>query len=52
MARRSVVNLCDGKRTIAEIEREVYELHRDLFASPGEASAFVHEVMVPYGTSG
>ena len=52
MARRSVVNLCDGKRTIAEIEREVYELHRDLFASPGEASAFVHEVMIPYGTSG
>jgi len=51
MARRSVVNLCDGKRTIAEIEREVYELHRDLFVSPGEASAFVHEVMVPYGTS-
>jgi Ribosomal protein L11 methyltransferase (PrmA)/Arginine methyltransferase oligomerization subdomain len=52
MARRSVVNLCDGRRTIAEIEREVYELHRDLFASPGEASAFVYEVMVPYGRPG
>jgi protein arginine N-methyltransferase 1 len=51
-ARRSVVNLCDGKRTVAEIEREVYALHRDLFASPGEASAFVYEVMVPYGASG
>jgi protein arginine N-methyltransferase 1 len=51
-ARRSVVNLCSGKRTIAEIELEVYELHRDLFASLAEASAFVHEVMVPYGTSG
>jgi protein arginine N-methyltransferase 1 len=51
-ARRSVVNLCDGKRTVAEIEREVYKLHRDLFASPGEASAFVYEVMVPYGASG
>jgi SAM-dependent methyltransferase len=50
-ARRLVVNLCDGKRSIAQIEREVYELHRGLFASPGEASAFVHEVMVPYGTS-
>ncbi len=52
MARRSVVNLCDGKRTVAEIERAVYAQHRDLFASPGEASAFVHEVMVPYGSSG
>ncbi|HEV2170011.1 MAG TPA: 50S ribosomal protein L11 methyltransferase [Candidatus Binatus sp.] len=52
MARRSVVNLCDGKRTLAQIEREVYELHRDLFASPKEASAFVYEVMVPYGTDG
>jgi type I protein arginine methyltransferase len=51
MARRSVVNLCDGKRTVAEIEREVYELHRELFTSPSEASAFVYEVMVPYGTS-
>ena len=51
-ARRSVVNLCDGKRTIAEIEREVYELHHDLFASPSEASAFVYEVMIPYGAPG
>ncbi len=51
-ARRSVVNLCDGQRTIAEIEREVYERHHDLFASPSEASAFVHEVMVPYGAPG
>jgi hypothetical protein len=46
------VDLCDGKRTVAEIEREVYKLHRDLFASPAEVSAFVYEVMVPYGTSG
>jgi ribosomal protein L11 methyltransferase PrmA/PRMT5 arginine-N-methyltransferase len=52
IARRSVVNLCDGKRTIAEIEREVYEQHRDLFASLSEAAAFVYEVMVPYGTPG
>jgi len=51
-ARRSVVNLCDGKRTIAEIEREVYALHHDLFASLSEASVFVHEVMVPYGAPG
>jgi protein arginine N-methyltransferase 1 len=51
-ARRSVVNLCDGKRTIAEIEHEVYALHHDLFASLSEASVFVHEVMVPYGAPG
>ncbi len=50
-ARRAVVNLCDGKRTLAEIEREVFELHHDLFSSMAEVSAFVHEVMIPYGTS-
>jgi len=47
-ARRSVVDLCDGKRTLAEIERKIYELHRDLFTWPSEVCAFVHEVMVPY----
>jgi hypothetical protein len=48
-ARRSVVNLCDGKRSIAEIEHEVYRRHGELFTSQSEVSAFVHEVMVPYG---
>jgi protein arginine N-methyltransferase 1 len=48
-ARRLVVNLCDGKRSVAQIENELYERHRELFTSRAEASAFVHEVMVPYG---
>ncbi len=47
-ARRTVVDLCDGRRNVAEIEREVYERHRNLFASPAEAAVFVVEVMVPY----
>ena len=47
-ARRSVVDLCDGRRTLAAIEKEVYKRHPNLFASPAEAAAFVAEVMVPY----
>ena len=47
-ARRSVVDLCDGRRTLAAIEKEIYKRHPNLFASPAEAAAFVAEVMVPY----
>jgi hypothetical protein len=47
-ARRSVVNLCDGRRSLAAIEKEVYKRHPNLFASLTEAAAFVAEVMVPY----
>ncbi|HVC21063.1 MAG TPA: 50S ribosomal protein L11 methyltransferase [Vicinamibacterales bacterium] len=49
-ARRSILGLCDGRHTLAEIEAEVYRRHPDLFDSPGRASAFVAEVMTRYAT--
>ena len=47
-ARRSVVDLCDGRRNLVTIEQEVYKRHPNLFASIAEAAAFVVEVMIPY----
>ena len=44
-ARRSVLELCDGGRTLQEIEQEVLRRHLDLFRSPGEAAGFVAEVI-------
>jgi hypothetical protein len=46
--RRTVVNLCDGARTLAEIEDEVFRLHPDLFQSREAAAAFVGEVITRY----
>jgi type I protein arginine methyltransferase len=40
-ARLTVLESCDGRRPLREVERRVYERHRDLFASPAEAAAFV-----------
>jgi protein arginine N-methyltransferase 1 len=48
VARQSVLALCDGRRTIAEIEREVQRRHPDLFKSVAEAGAFVSEVVTRY----
>jgi Arginine methyltransferase oligomerization subdomain/Ribosomal protein L11 methyltransferase (PrmA) len=48
VARSSVLALCDGVRPLAEIEREVYSRHPDLFASPAEAAEFVAEVVTRY----
>jgi protein arginine N-methyltransferase 1 len=47
-ARRSVLALCDGGRTLGEIEAEVFRRHRRLFGSPGHAAAFVAEVLAHY----
>jgi hypothetical protein len=47
-ARLTVLRLVDGRRTLAEIEREVFAQHADLFASPGEAAMFVAEVVTRY----
>jgi hypothetical protein len=47
-ARRTVVNLCDGVRTLAEIEQEVFRLHPNLFRTRDEAAAFVAEVVTRY----
>ena len=47
-ARRSVVNLCDGRKTLSEIEQETYRLHPQLFPSLGKAAEFVAEVVTRY----
>src|SRR5579862_8508735 len=46
--RRTVVNLCDGVRSLAEIEDEVFRRHRDLFRDREEAAVFVAEVVTRY----
>jgi protein arginine N-methyltransferase 1 len=46
--RLTVLELCDGNRTLREIEDEVYARHRDLFSSRGEAAAFIAEVVSRY----
>jgi SAM-dependent methyltransferase len=48
LARQSVLDLCDGKRTLSEIEQEVYRRHPQLFHSLGQAATFVAEVITRY----
>lgn len=48
IARRTTLELCDGTRTLADIEAEVFSRHRPLFASAAEAAAFVAEVVTRY----
>ncbi len=47
-ARRSVVNLIDGKRSVAEIEKELLRSHPDLFSSLSDTSAYVAEFLARY----
>lgn len=47
-ARRSILELMDGRRPIGEIESEVLRRHPGLFPSLKEASAFVAEVVTRY----
>jgi hypothetical protein len=47
-ARRTVVELCDGTRSVREIEHAVFERHRALFKDHAEAAAFVAEVVTRY----
>jgi hypothetical protein len=47
-AQRTVLTLCDGQRTLSEIEQEVYRRHRRLFGPLGKAEAFVTKVMARY----
>jgi hypothetical protein len=46
--RRTVVNLCDGTRALAEVEEEVWRRHPELFRNREEAAAFVAEVVTRY----
>lgn len=47
-ARRSILELCDGRRSLAEIEQEIYRRHPQLFPSLAQAAAFVSEVVTRY----
>jgi protein arginine N-methyltransferase 1 len=49
LARRTLLGLCDGDRSIEEIEREMRRRHPDLFSDDGGAEAFVAEVVAGYG---
>jgi len=48
IARRSILELIDGSRSLSEIEAEVQRRHPDLFPSRGEAATFVAEVITRY----
>jgi hypothetical protein len=48
--RKTVVNLCNGIRTLVEIEDEVFRLHPELFHTREEAAVFVAEVVTRYTT--
>jgi protein arginine N-methyltransferase 1 len=47
-ARLTVLNLCDGVRALADIEREAFVRHSDLFRTADEAALFVAEVVTRY----
>lgn len=47
-ARRTVVNLCDGSRSLCAIEEEIRLRHPALFRSKAEAEEFVAEVVTRY----
>jgi protein arginine N-methyltransferase 1 len=47
-ARRTVVNLCDGRSTIADIEAEVRRGNADLFPTQEAVAQFVAEVVTRY----
>jgi hypothetical protein len=48
-ARATVLTLCDGHHTLAEVESATARLHAGLFAGEGEAQEFVAEVVTRYG---
>jgi SAM-dependent methyltransferase len=45
---QTALELCDGQRSVAEIERELYRRHPDLFRSPAEAAVLVAEAVGSY----
>ncbi|MDQ3068774.1 MAG: methyltransferase domain-containing protein [Acidobacteriota bacterium] len=48
-ARKTVLDLCDGRRTVTAIEHDVAARHPELFGSPRDAAVFVAEVLAVYG---
>jgi protein arginine N-methyltransferase 1 len=49
-AARLILDLCDGKTPLGEIEQEVVRLHSTLFRTPQDAVAFVAKVLKKYVT--
>jgi hypothetical protein len=47
-ARLTVLSLCDGARALADVERETFDRHPDLFRTADEAALFVAEVVTRY----
>lgn len=45
MARRTVLQLCDGATSLTAIEQELYRTYQDVFHSPEEAAAFVGDLV-------
>ena len=52
VARSTVLSLCDGHRTVREIEDGVLERHPELCATRDDAATFVAEVLTRYATDG
>jgi hypothetical protein len=52
VARRTILELCDGGRTLREIEDEVFTRHPALFSSRDQAAVFVGEVVSRYTRDG
>jgi precorrin-6B methylase 2 len=50
VARRTVLELCDGMRPLSLIEDEVWSRHPHLFRTRDEAAMFVAEVVTRYAT--
>lgn len=44
-ARLTVLRLCESGTTLGDLERMVYDRHRDVFADPAHAARFVAEVV-------
>jgi hypothetical protein len=51
LARLTVLRLCDGQHTLAQVEREVHRSHPQLFRSTREAAVFVAEVVTRYAAT-
>ena len=47
-ARRTVLELCDGRHTVAEIERMLFDRHAGLFPTGQDAAIFAAEVLAVY----
>jgi Ribosomal protein L11 methyltransferase (PrmA) len=47
-ARLTVLSLCDGARALADVERETFHRHSDLFRTADDAALFVAEVVTRY----